>query len=252
MAENSVMLVAIEMDARGAIQSTQVLDSKFTSLGATLQKGQQRMEGAEKAQNKLNSSIKQGSKSTIEGNVALIGRLAAFEALTSGLNQLISAQYKRIDADLAAGKINAEEAEKERKRVKQYEKITGSLETLIALSRLYTVAEMIATAVKLKLTAATQANTAAVVKNNAALAMNPWVALAVTLAAIIAAFVVFGKGIDNTTSRVRLLTDAIAGLREAWEDLLHLENPFEGAIESRFGSDVRGNKTQLIREFLGG
>jgi hypothetical protein len=232
MAENSVMLVAIEMDARGAIQSTQVLDSKFTSLGATLQKGQQRMEGAEKAQNKLNSSIQQGSKNTIEGNVALIGRLAAFEALTSGLNQLISAQYKRIDADLAAGKISAEEAEKERKRVKQYEKITGSLETLIAISRLYTVAEMIATAVKIKLTAATEANTAAVVKNNAALAMNPWVAFAVTLAAIIAAFVVFGKGIDNTTSRVRLLTDAIAGLREAWSSLLELANPFDNILES--------------------
>ena len=121
MAERDVMLVAIEMDASGAIKSTEVLDKKFTSLGATFQKGQKRAEGAAQAQAKLDTSIKKTTKSTVEANVSSLSKLAAMEALTSASNQLISAQYKRIDAALAEGKISAEEAEIQRKNIKQYD-----------------------------------------------------------------------------------------------------------------------------------
>ena len=140
-AETYKMMALIEMDAKGAIKDTEVLDAKFTSLGATFQKGQKRMEGTKDAQDKLNDSIKRGGKSTTDANVSTITNLALMEAATSGLNQLISAQYKRIDADLAAGKITAEEAEQRRKQIKQQEKYTGILETSIAIVRLATVAQ---------------------------------------------------------------------------------------------------------------
>ena len=117
MAEEDVMLVAIKMDASGAIKDTEVLDKKFTCLGATFQKGQKRAEGAAQAQAKLDTSIKKTTKSTVEANVSSLSKLAAMEALTSASNQLISAQYKRIDAALAEGKISAEEAEIQRKNI---------------------------------------------------------------------------------------------------------------------------------------
>ena len=114
MAEEEVMLVAIRMDAKGAIKDADVIDTKFEKLCKTLQKGKVLTEGMEKAQKKLNESIKQSTDTTVKSNVAFIGKFAAFEAITSSTNQLISAQYKRIDADLAAGKISQEEAEKRR------------------------------------------------------------------------------------------------------------------------------------------
>ena len=121
MAESDIMLVSIKLDADGAIQKTEILDTKFKSLGASMQKGKTRTEGMTEAQEKFTKATTRSTKSTVESNVATIGKLAAFEAATSGLNQLISAQYKRIDAALAEGKIDEEEAERQRKKIKQQE-----------------------------------------------------------------------------------------------------------------------------------
>ena len=107
MAEADVMLAVIKVDVQG-VQEVEVLDRKYTSLGSTMQKGQKRAEGAKDAQKKLTTAIKEGGDQQTKANVQTIANLALMEAATSGLNQLISAQYKRIDADLASGKISAE------------------------------------------------------------------------------------------------------------------------------------------------
>ena len=234
MAERDVMLVAIEMDASGAIKSTEVLDTKFDKLGNTLRKGKKRAEGAAAAQKKLDKSIQGTTKSTTDNNVATIAKLQVMEAATSGLNQLISAQYKRIDADLAAGKITAEEAEELRKKVKQHEKLTGILETGIAMARLYTVAQVIGTAVMHKSTAATELNTKAVAKNNAVVATNPWIAIAVGLASVIAMLYIFERETGKITDGVRALNKELKDLVQFFVELGGIadNNPIRRLVES--------------------
>ena len=75
-AETFKMLAVIESDAKGAIKDAEVLDAKYTSLGASFQKGQKRAEGAKEAQDKLNKSIKDNQKSTTDANVSTIKNLA--------------------------------------------------------------------------------------------------------------------------------------------------------------------------------
>ena len=106
-----MMLLAIKVDAKGAITETQVLDKNFKTLSQTFRKGTQDAEKLNTVMAKQVKVSKQDIKSQTDRNVSYISGLAALEATTSGLNQLISAEYKKIDADLAAGKITAEEAE---------------------------------------------------------------------------------------------------------------------------------------------
>lgn len=233
-AETYKMLAVIEMDAKGAIKDTEALDAKFTSLGATFQKGQKRMEGAKDAQDKLNDSIKRGGKSTTDANVSTITNLALMEAATSGLNQLISAQYKRIDADLAAGKITAEEAEQRRKQIKQQEKYTGILETSIAIVRLATVAQALYAAATNVTTASIKAQTIAVLTLNGALLANPIVMVVVGAAALAAMLLLletrFGlvtKGVEVANEAfkqlidyVEMAKDGIFGLGEGVQDFV--------------------------------
>ena len=230
MAETDVMLVAIRMDAKGAIQDTEVLDRKFTSLGSTFQKGQKRAEGAAQAQKKLEKSIKGTSKSTVEANVANISKLAAMEAATSGLNQLISAQYKRIDADVASGKISMEEAEKERKKIKQHEKYTGILETVIAVERLRTVGLMMYAAASTITIAGIEAQTIAVLTLNGALAVNPVVALVEAGLALAAVIVYLGYKFNMLTDQVTWMNEqadkfmkSLTGVGDSVRDLLTID-----------------------------
>ena len=190
MAETDVMLVAIRMDADGAIQDTEVLDKKFTSLGATFQKGQKRAEGAATAQKKLDKSIKGTTKSTVEGNVAGISFLAATEAITSATNQYISAKYKSIDADLASGKITQEEAEQKRNATTQQEKYTGALEKGIAIIRFGAAAGMIFNAVQGVTIAGLKAQTISVLTLNGALYANPIILVVVAAVALAAILIV--------------------------------------------------------------
>ena len=234
MAEADKMLIAVEFDASGAIKDATVLDTKFDKLGNTLRKGEKRAEGAAAAQKKLDKSIQGTTKSTTDNNVATIAKLQVMEAATSGLNQLISAQYKRIDADLAAGKITAEEAEELRKKVKQHEKLTGILETGIAMARLYTVAQVIGTAVMHKSTAATELNTKAVAKNNAVVATNPWIAIAVGLASVIAMLYIFERETGKITDGVRALNKELKDLVQFFVELGGIadNNPIRRLVES--------------------
>ena len=249
-AETYKMLAVIEMDAKGAITDTEVLDKKFTSLGSTFQKGQKRMEGAEKAQKKLNQSIKDGGKSTTKANVSTITNLALMEAATSGLNQLISAQYKRIDADLAAGKISAEEAEQRRKQIKQQEKYTGLLESTIAIARLATVAQALYAAATNVTTASVKANTIAVLTLNGALYANPlmWIAGMVVIMLVLLA------GLEH---KFGLVTKAVEAGNNALEGFLGWLSGTRDSIMG-LGDDIQDfvdekmKKIEFVVDLIGG
>tara|TARA_R110002020_G_scaffold3388_1_gene15181 strand:+ start:442 stop:1206 length:765 start_codon:yes stop_codon:yes gene_type:complete len=222
MAEEDVMLVAIRLDAKGAIQDTEVLDTKFDKLGNTMRKGQERAEGAAQAQAKLDKSIEKTTKSTVESNVANISFLAATEAITSSMNQYISSKYKSIDADLAAGKISQEEAEQKRKAVKQQEKYTGALERGIAIVRFGAAAGMIFNAVQGVTIAGLKAQTMAVLTLNGALYANPllWVVLAVV--ALVAVLYVLEKRFGTVTKSVEVVSLAFEGLGLLLRDCVDL------------------------------
>tara|TARA_R100000995_G_scaffold83749_1_gene60486 strand:- start:1982 stop:2761 length:780 start_codon:yes stop_codon:yes gene_type:complete len=221
-AETFKMMAVIEMDAKGAIKDTEVLDAKFSSLGNTMQKGKSRAEGAKEAQDKLNTSIKQGGKATTEANVSTIKNLALMEAATSGFNQLISAQYKKIDAALAEGRINEEEAARQRKAVKRQEKYTGTLEQGIAVMRLGTVAHAMYVAATSITTAGIKANTVAVLTLNGALYANPllWVvgAVVIMLGVLIALELKFGlvtKAVDASSEAFEAFGNWLNGARDS-------------------------------------
>jgi len=224
MAEADRMLVAIDFEADGAIKKATVLDSKFEKLSKTFRNSKKPVEDAANAQKKLDKSIQGTTKSTTDNNVATIAKLQIMEAATSGLNQLISAQYKRIDADLASGKITAEEAEERRKAIKQQEKYTGILESAIAISRLYTVAQVIGTAVMTKSTAATNLNTKAVVANNAALAMNPWMKFAMIAMTVVSVLALMELKFDGVTRAIERTKKAIEKITGAFSSLRDMDD----------------------------
>ncbi len=225
MAESDKMLIAVEFDAKGAIKQTEILDTKFDKLGNTLRKGKARTEGMAAAQEKLTNAQNKGVKSTTEQNVQTIAKLAALEATTSAINQGISARYKQIDAALAEGKITEEEAERQRKNVKVYEKYTGAMEMVIAAERLRTVGLMVMAAWTTKSTAATNANTVATNRNTLALLKNPYVILAIAILAVVAAMADFwhksgairrsledlGEAVDKVSTSWNNFKDAVSG-----------------------------------------
>jgi len=223
MAEADVPLAAIRIKADG-IEVLDVVDTKYTKLGATMQKGKARTEGHTEAMNKLRKKKKKSAKSTMNNNVQTIAKLQVMEAATSGLNQLISAQYKRIDADLAAGKITAEEAEERRKAIKQQEKYTGILESAIAISRLYTVAQVVGAAVTAKLTTATNANTAAVAANNAVVKASPWFKFLTIGLAIIGVLMAMEAKFNGVTRGIQRLNKELEKVIDAFNTFKKLDD----------------------------
>jgi hypothetical protein len=173
MAEEDVMLVAIRMDAKGAITDTQILDDKFKNLSTTFRKGAQETETLTQVTAKQVKATKDANLANIDLSATYLKTLAGLDALTSGLNQGISAQYKMIDAKLAAGDIDEEEAERRRKIWKAREKHTASLEMAIAVMRLATVAHMVYTSVVGMSSTGIVVNTGAVRANTMAWLSNP-------------------------------------------------------------------------------
>ena len=57
MAEEDVLLVAVRMDAKGAIKDTEILDSKFKNLSTTFRNSKKPVEDVEKHQKKLNKAL---------------------------------------------------------------------------------------------------------------------------------------------------------------------------------------------------
>ena len=219
MAEADKMLIAVEFDASGAIKGATVLDTKFDKLGNTLRKGEKRTEGLANAQKKLDKSIQGTTKSTVDANVQSIAKLAALEATTSAINQGISARYKQIDADVASGKISAEEGERKRKQVKELEKYTGWMEMVIAAERLRTVGLMVMTAWTAKSTAATELNTAAVARNNAVLAINPYVRFAMIALTVISVLALMELSFDGVSRSIKRIREEVDKLLKSFSDL---------------------------------
>ena len=131
MAESDIMLAAIKVDVEGT-HEVEILDGKFENLSKTFRNSKQPIGDVTKEQKKLEEQLNRTKKSTMDQSVKNIEFLAVTEAATSGLNQLVSSQYKRIDSQLASGEITEEEAEKERKVWKAREDVNASLEQWIA------------------------------------------------------------------------------------------------------------------------
>jgi len=235
MAESDMMLSVIKIKADG-IQIIDVVDTKYEKLGTTMAKGKKRTEGHAKAMKDLQTISDKNAKSTMNDNVQTIAKLQVMEAATSGLNQLISAQYKRIDADLAAGEITAEEADERRKAIKQQEKYTGILESAIAISRLYTVAQVIGAAVTAKFTTATNVNTKAVAANNAVLAMNPYVRFAMIAMTVVAALALMELKFDGVTRAIERTKKAIEKITGAFSSLKDMGNVSMGFDANKPGT----------------
>ena len=83
MAEEDVMLVAIRMDAKGAITDTQILDDKFKNLSTTFRKGSQETETLTQVTAKQVETTKDDSNAQTARNTSYISGLAAMEAVTS-------------------------------------------------------------------------------------------------------------------------------------------------------------------------
>ena len=229
MAESDIMLTSLRFTAEG-IEILDVVDTKYTKLGATMAKGSKRAEGQREAMEKLQKVSEKSAKSTTANSVKNIEFLAVTEAVTSASNQLVSAQYKRIDAELAAGEITEEQATAERTRWKAREKFNASLEKWIALIRLAKVAQIAYTGAMAMATTVTKANTKAVLANTAAMLKNPWVILAVTILALIIYMQQLAeegkaltKQFDWLEKKTRGLNDSLMGFLEVIEDILGLE-----------------------------
>jgi len=234
MAETDVMLTALRFTAEG-IEVVDIIDAKFTSLGSTMQKGKKRAEGIEEALKDLNKQIEKNSKKTQENSVKNIETLMIMEAATSGINQLISARYKEIDAQLAAGEITQEEAEELRKAVKQQEKYSSALEKTIAIMRLYKVAQFAAAAAVNVYTAATVKNTKAIAANTAVMLANPFVFI--TLGLIGLALVL--KGVSKEFG---ILSDELEEVGKKLEPVTNsIERLVEG-LDTIIGTDIANNK----------
>jgi hypothetical protein len=229
MAESDIQLASFRIRAEG-VEVIDVIDTKYTKLGATMAKGQKRAEGKKKAMENLQKQLDKNSKSTTANSVKNIEFLAVTEAVTSASNQLVSSQYKRIDAELAAGEITEEQAAKERQRWKAREKFNASLEKWIALIRLAKVAQIAMTAARAMSTSVTKANTKAVLANTAAMLRNPWVLLTITLMAVVLWVVklaeegkMLTKQFDALDKRTRSLNDSLMGFLELIEDVVNVE-----------------------------
>lgn len=234
MAEADVMLAAIKVSVNG-IQEVEVLDKKYASLGNTFQKGQKRAEGAADATKKLNQQIEKNTKTTENSSVKNIESLMIMEAATSGLNQLISARYKDIDAQLASGEITQEEAEELRKAVKQQEKYSSTLERTIGILRLVKVAQFAAVAAMNLYTAATWKNTKAVAMNTLVMLANPWVMATLALVGL-------GVALKGASKEFGFLSDQMEALGETFKPVTESIESMVEALDSIIGTDIANNK----------
>ena len=245
MAESDMMLIAIRMDAKGAITDTQILDKNFKSLSQSFRKGTQDTEKLTTVMAKKVKVTKQDKMATVNLNPAYLKSLAGMDALTSGLNQGISAQYKMIDAKLASGDIDEEEAERQRKIWKARERYTASLEMLIAVLRLGTVAHMVYTGIVGMTTTATTASTVAVKANTVAWYANPmfW-AIAGIVVGILAFVAVLAMLMDN----FKVLEKGIKAVNDQWAKFFDFINKTKDAAAG-IGNFV-SNNTEMVTERL--
>ena len=234
MAEEDVLLLSARIKADG-IEVLDVIDTKYEKLGKTLQKGKARTEGHAEALEKLRKAQQQTSQSTQENSVKNIESLMIMEAATSGINQLISARYKDIDAQLASGEITQEEAEELRKSVKEQERYSSSLEKTIGIMRLYKVAQFAAAAAVNVFRAATLKNTKAILLNTAALLANPFVMFAMTLIGV-------GLILKGVSKEFGFLSDQMEALGRIMKPVTDGFESFVEVLDAIIGTDIQNNR----------
>tara|TARA_X000001382_G_scaffold30976_1_gene19929 strand:+ start:1026 stop:1754 length:729 start_codon:yes stop_codon:yes gene_type:complete len=234
MAEEDLQLSVLKLTADG-VEVIDVVDAKFTKLGSTMAKGKARAEGSEKALKELQKQMEKNTKTTTDNSVKNIESLMVLEAATSGINQLISARYKEIDAQLASGEITQEEAEELRKSVKQQEKYSSSLEKGIAMMRLYKVAQFAMAGAQKVATAATVGGTTAIKANTAALLKNPLIRFTVVVFSVAAAIAYANREFGFLSDQIEELDRRLEPVTRRFEALI------EG-IESITGFDIQNNR----------
>jgi hypothetical protein len=239
MAEEDVALAAIRIKADG-IEVIDVVDTKYTKLGATMQKGKARTEGHAEAMDKLRAASEKSAKSTQNNSVKNIESLMIMEAATSATNQLISARYKEIDSKLASGEITDEEAEKMRKEVKQQEKYSSALEKTIAMLRFYKVAQYAAAAAQTVFTKATQGGTTAI-KLPAAMMKHPFFRFAAVVIGLALALAYAGREIQSFNDQLKELDRKLQPVTSKFEALIN-------GIETITGFDIQNNR--IFEAFL--
>jgi hypothetical protein len=240
MAEEDVALAAIRIKADG-IEVIDVVDTKYTKLGATMQKGKARTEGHAEAMDKLRAASEKSAKSTQNNSVKNIESLMIMEAATSATNQLISARYKEIDSKLASGEITDEEAEKMRKEVKQQEKYSSALEKTIAMLRFYKVAQYAAAAAQTVFTKATQGGTTAIKLQTAAMMKHPFFRFAAVVIGLALALAYAGREIQSFNDQLKELDRKLQPVTSKFEALIN-------GIETITGFDIQNNR--IFEAFL--
>ena len=234
MAEEDLQLSVLKLTADG-VEVIDVIDAKFTKLGETMRKGKARAEGSEEALKDLQKQMEKNNKTTTNNSVKNIESLMVLEAATSGINQLISARYKEIDAQLASGEITQEEAENLRKSVKQQEKYSSSLEKGIAMMRLYKVAQFAMAGAQKVATAATVGGTTAIKANTAALLKNPLIRFTVVVFAVAASIAYANREFGFLSDQIQELDRRLEPVTRRFESLIE-------SIESITGFDIQNNR----------
>ena len=234
MAEEDVFLLSARVKADG-VEVLDIIDTKYEKLGKTLQKGKARTEGHAEAMKKLRKASEKNTKATTDSSVKNIESLMIMEAATSGLNQLISARYKDIDAQLASGEITQEEAEELRKAVKQQEKYSSTLERTIGILRLVKVAQFAAVAAMNLYTAATWKNTKAVAKNTLVMLANPWVLATMALVGL-------GVALKGASQEFGILSDQMEAIGEKFKPVTESIESMVEALDAIIGTDIANNK----------
>lgn len=234
MAETDVILTAMRFTAEG-IEVLDVVDTKYKNLGTTMAKGKARTEGHAEAMDKLRKASEKNTKTTTDSSVKNIESLMIMEAATSGLNQLISARYKDIDAQLASGEITQEEAEELRKSVKQQERYSSSLERTIGILRLVKVAQFAAAAAVNLYTAATLKNTKAVAANTVVMLANPFVFVTLMVVSLAVA-------LKGASQEFGILSDQMEAVGEKFKPVTESIESMVEALDSIIGTDISNNK----------
>jgi len=246
--------LTLAMEAKGMRKAA----AKIEAVAKETEKLKKKTEAASSATDANTSSTDKNTSSTERNTGANRDNITTgftkaimLQTMTSAINQATGATYKMIAGLEANGVVDAERARQLQETARRAELLTGALEFMLSIQTVVTTVTELDTAAKGRNTGATIMQTKAQLGLNAALRVSPYVLLLSVVVSLVSAFLIFGKGIDNTKTRVELLTDAIKGLREAFEDLLTFENPFDGAFESRFGAEARGRNTVFIRELMG-
>ncbi len=176
------------------------------------------------------SSQRNVKRATDDTNLAFLAQIARYQAMTAALNQTIGGFNK-----LAGGMDRLgfkEQAALIRKFTAYLEIIAGPAEIYLAYLTLTIAFGKKDITTKAGQTVATGALTTATKALNVAMSNNQYLILLTGTILLLGVMLSLTKGIDNTKSKVDLLTDSFRRLRDMWSSLLELANPFDNILES--------------------